>query len=164
MDQRARLAHPVDGKVSASTQNQELSALLFFSKSVLEDPCGTTWCAHNVRSVCRWSSPSTKCGRSSTPSKNRAGGSSSSCTAPLRVKDVDFACGQVTVRDPKWKHDRVTMLPASVSAELSEQLVRPAALPREDLAAGFGGVWLPDAIDRKFPAASRDWRWADEAG
>lgn len=77
----------------------------------------------------------------------------------LRVKDVDFGRGQVTVRDPKWKHDRVTMLPASISAELSEQLVRAAALHEEDLAAGFGRVWLPDAIDRKFPSASRDWRW-----
>jgi integrase len=73
--------------------------------------------------------------------------------APL--EDVDFARGQVTVRDPKWKYDRVTMLPASVSAELSEQLVRAAALHQE----GFGRVWLPDAIDRKFPSASRDWRW-----
>jgi integrase len=51
------------------------------------------------------------------------------------------------------------MLPASVSAELSEHLVRAAALHQEDLAAGFGRVWLPDAIDRKFPAASCDWRW-----
>jgi integrase len=55
----------------------------------------------------------------------------------LRVKDVDFARRQVTVRDPKSKHDRVTMLPASVSAELSEQLVRAAALHQEDLAASF---------------------------
>lgn len=63
------------------------------------------------------------------------------------------------MRDPKWKHDRVTMLPASVSAELSEQLVYAAALHREDRAAGFGRVWLPEALDRKFPSASREWRW-----
>ena len=43
-------------------------------------------------------------------------------TLTLRIKDVDFARGQLTIRDPKWKHDRTTMLPASVTAELHEQV------------------------------------------
>jgi site-specific recombinase XerD len=44
----------------------------------------------------------------------------------LRIKDVDFARGQLTVRDPKWKHDRTTMLPAAISAELHETVVQRA--------------------------------------
>jgi integrase len=77
----------------------------------------------------------------------------------LRVKDVDFARGQVTVRDPKWKHDRTTMLPSSVTADLQEQLVHARLLHQEDLASGWGEIWLPDAIARKFPPAAREWRW-----
>jgi integron integrase len=77
----------------------------------------------------------------------------------LRVKDVDFARGQVTVRDPKWKHDRTTMLPSSVTADLHEQLVHARLLHQEDLASGWGEIWLPDAIARKFPSAAREWRW-----
>lgn len=50
------------------------------------------------------------------------------------------------VRDPKWKHDRVTMLPRVMTAELSEQLIRASLVHQSDLAAGFGRVWLPDAI------------------
>ena len=77
----------------------------------------------------------------------------------LRVKDVDFERGQLTVRDPKWKHDRVTMLPAAVTPALNEQLVHAKLLHEEDLAAGFGRVWLPDALERKFPSAPADWKW-----
>jgi integrase len=64
----------------------------------------------------------------------------------LRVKDVDFERGQLAVRDPKWKHDRVTMLPRAVTASLHEQLTEARLLHEEDLAAGFGSVWLPDAL------------------
>ena len=77
----------------------------------------------------------------------------------LRVKDVDFERGQVTVRDPKWKHDRVTMLPACIVSELHEQLLRARLLHEEDLAQGWGRVWLPDALARKFPAAPAEWTW-----
>lgn len=77
----------------------------------------------------------------------------------LRVKDVDFERGQLIVRDPKWKHDRTTMLPRAVTAELHEQLVQARLIHEEDLASGWGAVWLPDAIARKLPSAARDWRW-----
>src|SRR5688500_19177060 len=66
----------------------------------------------------------------------------------LRVKDVDFERGQLTVRDPKLKHDRVTMLPAATVTEIHEQLTRAGILHQEDLACGFGRVWLPEALDR----------------
>ncbi len=77
----------------------------------------------------------------------------------LRIKDVDFARGQLTVRDPKWKHDRTAMLPAAVTAGLHEQIVHSRLVHQEDLACGWGETWLPNAIARKFPDAPRDPRW-----
>ena len=77
----------------------------------------------------------------------------------LRVKDVDFERGQLTVRDPKWKHDRTTMLPRAVTADLHEQLVEAKLRHEEDLAAGWGRVWLPDALATKLPSAAAQWRW-----
>jgi len=56
----------------------------------------------------------------------------------LRIKDVDFARGQLTIRDPKWKHDRTTMLPATVTADLHEQIVHARLVHHEDLACGWG--------------------------
>jgi integrase len=77
----------------------------------------------------------------------------------LRIKDVDFARGQITVRDPKWKRDRTTMLPRAIDAELREQVLRARAVHEEDLAHGWGSVWLPDALALKFPSAPRETRW-----
>ena len=167
----AFLSHlAVAEKVSASTQNQALSALLFLYKSVLEDPL--PWLHDLVRAqrpqrlpvVLSVDEVRRVIDAVEEPSRLivkllYGSGLRLLEALTLRIKDIDVARGQVTVRDPKWKHDRVTMLPASVSADLSEQLVRAAALHQEDLADGFGRVWLPDAIDRKFPLASRDWRW-----
>jgi len=77
----------------------------------------------------------------------------------LRIKDLDFERGQITVRDPKWKHDRMTMLPRAVEAELREQVLHAKMVHQEDLASGWGRVWLPDALARKFPSAPADPRW-----
>jgi len=77
----------------------------------------------------------------------------------LRVKDVDFGRGQRVIRDPKWKRDRTTMLPRSVTSDLHEQLLRARLRHQEDLAEGWGRVWLPDALVRKFPKAAADWKW-----
>ena len=54
----------------------------------------------------------------------------------LRIKDLDFMRGQITVRDPKWKHDRTTMLPRAAEAELREQVVQAKLVHQEDLACG----------------------------
>ena len=77
----------------------------------------------------------------------------------LRVKDVDFAYLQITVRDGKGGKDRRTMLPVSTVPALREQLQRGRALHAQDLAEGFGEVWLPGALARKYPAAPREWGW-----
>lgn len=77
----------------------------------------------------------------------------------LRVKDLDFERSEVVVRDPKGKRDRRTMLPRSAAAELLEHLLEVQAAHQEDLSLGFGGVWLPTALDKKLPRAAEEWRW-----
>jgi integron integrase len=77
----------------------------------------------------------------------------------LRVKDVLFQENQVTVRDGKGFKDRVTMLPGSVRGELEHHLQRVKMLHEQDLAAGYGEVWLPYALSRKYPNAAREWGW-----
>ena len=77
----------------------------------------------------------------------------------LRVKDLDFERRAIIVRDAKGNEDRVTMLPDSVIEPLKEQLLRVKRLHQEDLAKGGGAVYLPDALDRKFPNAAREWLW-----
>ena len=77
----------------------------------------------------------------------------------LRVKDVDLAMSQITVRDGKGQKDRVTMLPQSLTDPLTRHRARVRALYDQDLAAGHADVYLPDALDRKYPNAGREWAW-----
>jgi len=77
----------------------------------------------------------------------------------LRIKDVDFALGQVTVREGKGNKDRRTMLPAALAQEIARHLERVNVQHQRDLAKGRGSVWLPHALERKLPAASTDWIW-----
>jgi integron integrase len=77
----------------------------------------------------------------------------------LRVKDVEFSRNEILVRDGKGFKDRVTMLPAALAAPLTEHLKRVKALHGQDLAAGRGAVFLPYALERKYPGSARDWAW-----
>jgi len=77
----------------------------------------------------------------------------------LRVKDVDFERKQVTVRSGKGEEDRFTTLPASLMPLLQNQLQRVKAFHEQDLAAGHGAVYLPYALERKYPGAAKDWSW-----
>jgi len=77
----------------------------------------------------------------------------------LRVQDVDFARNEILVRDGKGAKDRVTMLPESLKRPLQEHLRKVKAVHEKDLTDGWGRVPLPDALDRKYPNASREWRW-----
>jgi len=79
----------------------------------------------------------------------------------LRVKDVDVERGQVTVRGGKGDKDRVTTLPERTVPALRAHLVRLRALWQEDVAAGVPGVYLPEALARKYPGAgtSLEWQW-----
>jgi integron integrase len=77
----------------------------------------------------------------------------------LRIKDLDFAQKQITVRDGKGRKNRITMLPASALTELQDHLVSVRRQHQQDLGRGFGSVYLPFALARKYPNANRDWIW-----
>jgi integron integrase len=77
----------------------------------------------------------------------------------LRVKDVEFARGEIGVRDGKGAKDRMTMLPRNLATRLRAHLDEVRALHRQDLADGFGATYLPAALQRKYPAAACDWGW-----
>ncbi len=77
----------------------------------------------------------------------------------LRVKDIDFARNDITIRDGKGGKDRHTMLPRSLVEPLQREVKRARILHQEDLAAGFGATRLPHALARKYPQAAREFGW-----
>jgi integron integrase len=77
----------------------------------------------------------------------------------LRIKDIDFVQRQIIIRDAKGMQDRVTMLPESLVKPLQEHLEGVKRLHQEDLKKGGGSVYLPFALARKYPNASREWGW-----
>lgn len=77
----------------------------------------------------------------------------------LRVKDVDFARREILVREGKGFKDRVTMLPVSLIEPLKSHLLKVQALHMEDIGNGHGAVFMPMALDRKYPNAAKEWAW-----
>lgn len=156
--------------VSASTQNQAKSALLFLYKEVIgaELPWLTGIEAAKVPRhlpvVLSVDEVKALLGRVSGTSglilKLLYGtGMRVMEAVRLRVKDVDFTRGEILVRDGKGAKDRVTMLPASLNLPLREHLERVRRLHEADLKSGLGAVHLPYALERKYPTAAREWIW-----
>jgi integron integrase len=79
--------------------------------------------------------------------------------ARLRVKDIDFDGNLLYVRSGKGDNDRTTVLPDSARESLRRHLEQVKALHEKDLASGHGEVYLPDALDRKYPNAGKNWSW-----
>jgi integron integrase len=77
----------------------------------------------------------------------------------LRVKDVAFDLGQLVIRDGKGAKDRITVLPEVTVDPLQAQIEIARQCHEQDLSEGFGGVWLPHALSRKYPAADREFAW-----
>jgi integron integrase len=77
----------------------------------------------------------------------------------LRVQDIDFKRREILIRDGKGFKDRVTMLPVSLSAALQTHLDKVRTLHESDLVKGFGAVYLPYALERKYPNAAKEWIW-----
>ncbi|BBO17267.1 integron integrase [Candidatus Brocadia pituitae] len=77
----------------------------------------------------------------------------------LRVKDIDFSYNQIVVRDGKGGKDRLTMLPGSLKEPLKKHLEKVRILHEQDLKEGFGTVYLPFALAKKYPNAEREFAW-----
>ena len=77
----------------------------------------------------------------------------------LRVKDVDFGYRQIVVRDGKGQKDRVTMLPKIITDTMQRHLLKVKSVHDMDLKAGFGAVYLPFALERKYKNTNRSWGW-----
>lgn len=77
----------------------------------------------------------------------------------LRVKDLDFDHGAIIVREGKGKKDLVVRQPQRLVAGLREQLGRPRLLWQAGQDSGHGGVFIPDALKRKYPRAGHSWAW-----
>jgi integron integrase len=77
----------------------------------------------------------------------------------LRIQDIDFARNQIVVRGGKGDKDRVTVLPESLRTALMEHLKRVRLLWEADVREGFGEVYLPEALARKYPKAAKEWGW-----
>jgi integron integrase len=160
----------VSRDVSASTQNQALSAILFLYERVLEKDIGQldglvrakkpvhlpiVLSREEVRSLIQQMS-----GTSRLVGLLLYGAGLRLMEAlRLRVKDVDFATNQITVREGKGQKDRITMLPGAVKAPLTEHLQRVREVHQQDLRRGLGHVYLPDALARKYPNAACEWGW-----
>lgn len=77
----------------------------------------------------------------------------------LRVKDIDFENYRILVYDGKGGDDRATPLPESLIPALREHLAQVRSVHQKDLALGYGSVYMPYGLDKKFPAAHKEWIW-----
>ncbi|MBC7265256.1 MAG: integron integrase [Chloroflexi bacterium] len=159
----------VKENVAASTQNQALSALLFLYREVLHQDLGPIDALRAKRPK-RLPTVLTKeetlrligclSGVHQLMAKLIYGsGLRLMECLRLRVKDLEFERRAIIVRDGKGEQDRVTVLPGSLIPLLQEHLQRVKALHERDLAQGFGSVYLPDALARKYPNADKEWGW-----
>lgn len=157
----------VTRKVSASTQNQALAALLFLYKEVLG--IDLPWLDDVVRAKKPQRLPVVLTVVEVQRLLARLEGSHGlmaqmlygtgmrlmECVR-LRVKDVNFGRNEIIVRDGKGGKDRVTMLPASLAEPLKEHLKRVRVLFEQDRAEDVPGVYLPDALEKKYPNAGKE--------
>lgn len=163
----------VTEQVSASTQNQVLAALLFLYRHVIGRNVGDLGEVIRARKPERlpvvMTREEVKAVLANLTGEKRlmaslmygAGLRLMECLR-LRVQDIDFSRNEILVRDGKGAKDRITMLPESLNAPLQAHLKKVKAIHEKDLADGWGRVLLPDALDRKYPNAPKDWRrqWA----
>jgi integron integrase len=158
------------GQVAAATQNQALSALLFLYREVLGIELPWMDEIRRAKRPERLPVVLTRCEVDAVLAELQgvawlmasllygSGLRLMECVR-LRAKDIDFARHEVTVRQGKGGKDRRTMLPARLAAPLRAQLDEAQRVHQRDLAAGFGEVWLPHALARKYKGAAREWGW-----
>jgi len=157
-------------KVAASTQNQAFNAILFLFRHVLAketDDLGDTvrakrgqklpvvFSVEEVKNLLEQMNGLTKL----ITELLYGSGMRLMEVARLRVKDIDIDANTIFVRSGKGDKDRSTVLPDAVIDGLKEHLGRVKALHEKDLAAGYGEVFMPDALGRKYPNAGKQWAW-----
>ena len=159
-----------DGHVSASTQNQAFNALLFLYKEVLGKRIGLIEGVVRAKRAQRLPVVLTKeevknvIDRMSGAPRLMAillygGGLRLMECCHLRVKDIDFPRNEIVVRAGKGDKDRHTMLPTAIKESLSRHIEAVRRQHQEDIGKGLGRVALPNALERKYPNAGREWPW-----
>jgi integron integrase len=159
----------VNGNVAASTQNQAFNALLFLYREVLDlaiEGVDAVRADRPVRVPVVLTKDETRrvilamSGMTQLAVKLLYGSGLRLMEAlRLRVKDLDLDMKQVTVRDGKGAKDRYTTLAEALVPVLREHLQRVRLIHEADLKLGFGAVYLPGALERKYPNAAREWGW-----
>jgi integron integrase len=160
----------VHENVAASTQNQALNAIVFLYREVLKQDLGLDIDAVRAKR-CRTLPTILTKAETQAVLQHITGvyqlvaqilygsGLRLNEALRLRVKDVDFAQQQIIVRNAKGWESRITMLPSIVIAPLQDHLRRVKRMHQQDLDRGYGSVYLPFALERKYPNADRDWIW-----
>jgi len=160
----------LEGEVAASTQNQALNALVFLYRHVLEQPLG------DLGGIARAKRPQRLPVVLTVDEVSRVlralpgvywligclqygSGLRLLESVRLRVKDLDFYHRAIVVRDGKGAKDRVVTLPDELIVPLRRHLVSRQTTFERDCEAGFGGVYLPHALGRKYPNAPTEWGW-----
>jgi integron integrase len=160
----------VSKKVSATTQNQALAALLFLYRHVMEVEVGDLGTLIRAKKPVRvpvvMSREEVKMVLGCVGQRERllvellyGCGLRLSEALRLRVKDLDFRRHEIVVHHGKGGRDRVVMLPGALKSRLKIHLEEVKRIFEHDCEAGWGAVALPVSLDRKFPNASREWRW-----
>lgn len=160
----------VDLKVASSTQNQAFNALLFLYREVLKIELKESINAIRAKKPQKLPNVLTKSEalkvlaamdsiyRLMATLMYGSGLRLMECLR-LRVKDVDFARDQIIVRDGKGFKDRVTVLPKTIVPALEAHLEKVKMIHKNDLKDGFSSVYLPNALERKYKNAAREWGW-----
>lgn len=166
----AYLTHlATDRKVSASTQNQAFCALLYLFRRVIGKEFGEVKAirAKTQQHIPEWLTP----GEVSQVLKHLTGdwwllaklgfgtGMRLMELLRLRIKDLDFANGMISVRDGKGGKDRLVTMPKSLRTDLQKQMLATVKIHDADIANGFGAVFLPGALAKKHPSAPKDFKW-----
>jgi integron integrase len=160
----------VNGRVSASTQNQARCALLFLYKEVLA--VELPWLDNVEQAKAPKRLPVVLNREEIQAILSRLNGTNwliasllygtgmriMECLR-LRVQDVDMKRREILIRDGKGFKDRVTMLPVSLVQPLEAHLRKVREVHQRDLAQGYGSVYLPYALERKYPNAAKEWNW-----
>lgn len=171
LEVEAYLSHlAVNRDVAASTQNQAFNALLFLYRQVLDLPFADDIAPVRSKKPVRLPVVLSReevgdllqvmDGDTALMARIMYGGGLRLMELlRLRVQDIDFGNGYITVRSGKGDKDRTTLLPQSVRDELAKHLERVRHLFEGDVAEGTANVWLPGALAKKYPNAPKSWEW-----